>query len=65
MLLMVASSALSIFMNAKINKINYNKYMENIKYEKKSNYIRRIFNRPVRELKAQPMVEKAGNELDS
>ena len=44
MLLMVGTSAVSIFLNAKTNKINYNKYMENIKYEKKSNYIRRIFN---------------------
>jgi ATP-binding cassette subfamily B protein len=44
MLLMLGSSALSIFINAKTNKINYNKYLENIKYEKKSNYIKRIFN---------------------
>ena len=44
MLLMFLTSAASIFLNAKTNKINYNKYMENIKYEKKTNYIRRIFN---------------------
>ena len=43
MLLMVATSAASIFLNAKTNKINYNKHMKNIKYEKKSNYIRRVF----------------------
>ena len=44
MLLMAGTSAVSIFLNAKTNKINYNKYMENIRYEKKSNYIWRIFN---------------------
>ena len=44
MLLMAATSAVSIFLDAKTNKINYNKYIENIKYEKKSNYIQRIFN---------------------
>ena len=44
MLLMVASSALSIFLNTKTNKINYNKYIDGVGYEKKSNYIRRIFN---------------------
>ena len=43
MLTMIGTSAASIFLNAKTNKINYSKHMENIKYEKKSNYIRRIF----------------------
>jgi ATP-binding cassette subfamily B protein len=43
MILILGSCVISLFINKKTNKISYDQYMENMKYDKRLGYIGRIF----------------------